>query len=74
MEVGGMTVQCIDCRLAGQREKAPAAMASAGFACCALRRNGGTFVSLTWIRECEHFAPAPDAVAKARREWLESRR
>lgn len=64
--------QCIDCLRAGQREKAPPAMARAGFARCALERNPGTYVSLEYERECEHFVPAPAAVAKARREWLEA--
>lgn len=69
-----MPVQCIDCLRAGQKQKAPPQISKAGGAACALERNKGTYVSLTYRRECQHFVPAPADLVAARRAWLEDQR
>lgn len=63
-------VQCIDCLRAGQREKAPPAMAQLGYARCALERSPGVYMPLDREHDCESFVEAQPAVAQQRRDWL----
>ena len=63
-----MTVECITCDRLSLRDNA--AMAKAGLGRCSLRKRAGTFVSISYARDCAKHTPASDKTVTTRRAWV----
>lgn len=63
-----MTVECITCDRLSLRDNA--AFAKQGLGRCAVRPRTGTFVSITYARDCAKHTQASEKTVAARRAWM----
>ena len=63
-----MTVECITCDRLALRDHPT--HAKQGLGRCSLRKRAGTFVSISYARDCAKHTQASEKTVTARRAWM----